>query len=103
MRRDRDRMRSVGKALSSPMRSNAAGAMPFTDDSIYPFKNPIKYRGKKLTDIPDSYLLWLLDQMRDEAIVPMTKKARLLEYLKDNEDAMILNEKNRKERSKTYR
>lgn len=46
-----------------------------TDESIMPFG---KHKGKKMIDVPDEYLLWLLQEGNTYG--------EMLEYLKDNEE-----------------
>lgn len=46
-----------------------------TDESIMPFG---KYKGKVMTEVPDEYLLWLLQEGNIYG--------DMLEYLKDNEE-----------------
>lgn len=53
--------------------------MKLTDESIMPFG---KYRGKKLIDVPDAYLLWLWDN----GVNQLDLKA----YIEDNLAALRL-------------
>lgn len=46
-----------------------------TDESIMPFG---KHKGKKMVDVPDDYLLWLLQEGNTYG--------EMLEYLQDNEE-----------------
>jgi uncharacterized protein (DUF3820 family) len=46
-----------------------------TDESIMPFG---KHKGKKMIDVPDEYLLWLLQEGNTYG--------EMLEYLQDNEE-----------------
>lgn len=52
----------------------------FTDESVMPFG---KFRGRKLGEIEPSYLLWLLNEMRDD------EKVKLFQYLAENEKALL--------------
>lgn len=51
----------------------------FTDESVMPFG---KHRGTKLGDVDASYLLWLLNELRDE------ERIKLFVYLQENEKAL---------------
>lgn len=46
-----------------------------TDESIMPFG---KHKGKKMIDVPDDYLFWLLQEGNTYG--------EMLEYLQDNEE-----------------
>jgi len=50
------------------------------DNSIMPFG---QFKGRKLKDVPDAYLLWL--STRDD----LNKDLR--DYLEDNEDVLLVN------------
>lgn len=50
-----------------------------TDESVITFG---RHKGKKLGDIEASYLLWLLNEMRDD------EKIKLFVYLQENEKAL---------------
>ena len=55
-----------------------------TDDSLMPFG---KHRGKKLIEVPDSYLFWLSKENR--------VTGELHDYIEDNLDAIKENIKSR--------
>lgn len=54
-----------------------ASTEKLTDESIFPFG---KYKGQKLIDVPVSYLIFLYDHD--------LKEGPLLDYIKDNLDAL---------------
>lgn len=56
------------------------------DKSEMPFG---KYKGVKLEDVPDEYLLWLYND--GEMETHTTKRKELFDYIVDNLDAIKLN------------
>ena len=52
----------------------------FTDSTPMPFG---EHKGKKMEDVPASYLLWLYNEFSKDAILFGTK-AELWEYIDDN-------------------
>lgn len=61
--------------------------MNFTDETLMPFG---KHQGKKLANVPASYLLWLEDQIKPKAPNKRTLNEKLLlEYIEDNRDVLI--------------
>lgn len=58
-----------------------------TDDSIMPFG---KHGGKKMSEVPDAYLLWLWDNFDDRS---RRLHAELFAYIEDNLDAIKQNAK----------
>lgn len=61
--------------------------MKFTDDSVMPWG---KYQGEKMSNVPDSYLLWLwTDGQKFRA-----NNRALFAYIEDNLDAIKSNIKN---------
>lgn len=56
----------------------------YTDDTLMPFG---KYQGKKLEDVPASYLLWLEGELRRDYWRDLQR------YIKDNYEALKLQAK----------
>jgi len=58
------------------------------DTDLMPFG---VHKGEKMANIPASYLMWVEDNVRENSI---TKK--VLEYIEENRDAILLELKNKK-------
>lgn len=61
--------------------------MKFTDETPMPWG---KHKGDKLADVPDSYLLWILDN----PAIDRQRNAALFAYIEENLDAIQANIKN---------
>lgn len=58
--------------------------LKFTDDSPMPFG---KHEGKKLVDLPASYLLWLYGEMEHQQNRSPTRQA-IFDYIEENMSAI---------------
>ena len=58
------------------------------DTDLMPFG---VHKGEKMANVPASYLMWVEDNVRENSI---TKK--VLEYIEENRDAILLELKNKK-------
>jgi uncharacterized protein (DUF3820 family) len=53
-----------------------------TDTDLMPFG---KHKGKRMIDVPASYLLWLLDALKND-----TRNVEVKQYLQENKEALKL-------------
>jgi len=69
-----------------------------TDETLLPFSKD--YKGKRLIDVPESFLIWCHENKEGKAKWPYENYPEIFEYIEENLDALRANIKKNQDQRK---